>query len=180
MWPNTENSIVIDFCTLLVLCLVGYVLMSQSTSSRSSKKDQKKRQQQQQKAVDKADPWTRFTAEMAEKAWNVLSVSSGAWVVSLSTFALYLMAVLTQTCSSCKCCFQYCKIHRSTQFHLLCISAFDLLFRFVFLPWPFGEICFILLGLQQKSWDKWNIFIREERNIPSRREKALRPQIGVG
>lgn len=23
------------------------------------------------KAVDKADPWTRFTAEMAEKAWNV-------------------------------------------------------------------------------------------------------------
>lgn len=48
MWPNTENSIVIDFCTLLVLCLVGYVLMSQSTSSRSSKKDKKKKRQQQQ------------------------------------------------------------------------------------------------------------------------------------
>lgn len=41
--------------------------MSPRSSSRSSKATRNKTK----KAVDKADPQTRFTAEAAEKAWNV-------------------------------------------------------------------------------------------------------------
>lgn len=55
MWPNTENSIVIYFCTLFILCLLAYVLMSQSTSKEILKIQTKKK-----KAVDQADPRTRL------------------------------------------------------------------------------------------------------------------------
>lgn len=61
-----------------------------------------------------------------------LSLASGVLAVRHLTFALCLMAVLTQACSSCKCFFPYCKIQRSTPVHLLCVFVFDLLLTFVF------------------------------------------------
>lgn len=147
-----------------ILCLFAYILMSQSTLVDLKNPDQKKK-----------GCWSGWSSYQiycwsGREKWECLGLASGVLAVRHSTFALCLMAVLTQGCSSCKCCFPYCKIQRSTPVHLLCVFVFDLLFGFVFFPCPFGEFWFFLLRLQQKSWDKWNIFIREERNIPSRRE----------
>lgn len=87
---------------------------------------------QKRKAVDQGDPHTRFIAKMAERSGNILSLASGVLAVRHSTFALCLMAVWTQACSSCKCCFPYCKIQRSTPVHILCVFVFDLLLMLVF------------------------------------------------
>lgn len=111
-----------------ILCLFAYILMSQSTLVDLKNPDQKKK-----------GCWSGWSSYQiycwsGREKWECLGLASGVLAVRHSTFALCLMAVLTQGCSSCKCCFPYCKIQRSTPVHLLCVFVFDLLFGFVFFP----------------------------------------------